>query len=323
MRFFCLVSILSLSTALACSDDSSTPTPDQGVGQEAGVVVDHGTSPGDSGPTPPGDSGQTPPGDSGQTPADSGTTPSDSGTPTQSALPANSKVIFLHHSTGGVIWNGGVAQAISAHNSRAGKSYQITDQEFPKDSPYGWENYPYDYWNIWVEHAGSGPYMEEPTLEMLTQQYQVIVWKHCFPVSYVNEDTGNADVSSSEKTAENYKLQYAALKAKMKQFPNTRFIVWTGAALVANETNAAEAGRARTFFEWVKSSWDEPGDNIYIWDFRQLETGGGLYILPQNAEDDWDSHPNATFAAQVAPFFAKRVVDVIEGRGDGGSLTGQ
>ncbi|MBW2733285.1 MAG: hypothetical protein JRH20_12905 [Deltaproteobacteria bacterium] len=232
-------------------------------------------------------------------------------------------MIFLHHSTGSVIWGGGVAQAITDYNSQHSKSYDISEQEFPKSSPYGWENYPYDYWNIWVQHAGSSAYEQEPTLEMLTQQYEVIAWKHCFPVSSVNEDEGSPDVSSSEKTAENYKLQYAALKAKMKQFPNTRFIVWTGAALVQNDTSQAEGTRARAFFEWVKNTWDEKGDNIYVWDFRQLETEGGLYLLLKNAADAWDSHPNDTFAGQVAPLFAKRIADVIEGRGDTGSLTGQ
>ena len=36
---------------------------------------------------------------------------------------------------------------------------------FPKASPYGWHNYPYDYYDIWVKHAGNEPYMEEPSME--------------------------------------------------------------------------------------------------------------------------------------------------------------
>ena len=188
--------------------------------------------------------------------------------------------------------------------------------EFPKSCPYGWNNYPYDYWNIWVNHAGASAYMKEPTLEMLTQTYDVIVWKHCFPVSSVAADTGSPDITSSVKSEENYKLQYNALKAKMHEFPNKRFIVWTGAALVESATNAEEAGRARDFANWVKTTWDEPGDNIYVWDFRDLETGGGLYLLPENAASTSDSHPNPTFAASVAPLIGQRIIDVIEGRGD-------
>jgi len=231
-------------------------------------------------------------------------------------MSSSAKVIYLHHSTGGVIWEGGVQDTIEKYNAVHGTDYSITPLEFPKASPYGWNNYPYDYWNIWVNHAGPSAYMEEPTLEMLTQTYDVIVWKHCFPVSNIVADTGSPDVTSSVKSLENYKLQYNALKEKMHEFPNKRFIVWTGAALVESQTNPAEAERAREFANWVKTTWDEPGDNIYVWDFRELETGGGLYLLPENAVSPSDSHPNSKFAASVAPLIGQRIIDVIEGRGD-------
>jgi hypothetical protein len=231
-------------------------------------------------------------------------------------MSSSAKVIYLHHSTGGVIWEGGVQDTIEKYNAEHGTDYSITPLEFPKASPYGWNNYPYDYWNIWVNHAGPSAYMEEPTLEMLTQTYDVIVWKHCFPVSNIVADTGSPDVTSSVKSLENYKLQYNALKEKMHEFPNKRFIVWTGAALVESQTNPAEAERAREFANWVKTTWDEPGDNIYVWDFRELETGGGLYLLPENAVSPSDSHPNSKFAASVAPLIGQRIIDVIEGRGD-------
>ena len=231
-------------------------------------------------------------------------------------MSSSAKVIYLHHSTGGVIWDGGVEASIANYNTEHGTDYSITHLEFPKSSPYGWNNYPYDYWNIWVNHAGTSAYKKEPTLEILTQTYDVIVWKHCFPVSNVAADTGSPDITSSVKSEENYKLQYNALKAKMHEFPNKRFIVWTGAALVESTTNAAEAERARGFANWVKTTWDEPGDNIYVWDFRDLETGGGLYLLPENAASTSDSHPNPTFAASAAPLIGQRIIDVIEGRGD-------
>ncbi len=226
------------------------------------------------------------------------------------------KVIYLHHSTGGVIWDGGVDTKIANYNTNHGKNYSITQMEFPKSRPYGWNNYPYDYWNIWVNHAGASAYKKEPTLEMLTQTYDVIVWKHCFPVSSVVAETGSPDITSSVKSEGNYKLQYNALKAKMHEFPNNRFIVWTGPALVESATNVEEAKRARDFANWVKTTWDEPGDNIYIWDFRELETGGGLYLLPENAVSTSNSHPNPTFAATAAPLIGQRIIDVIEGRGD-------
>jgi len=232
-----------------------------------------------------------------------------------SAMPTTAKILFLHHSTGEVIWNGGVPAWFTSYNAQHGTRYQITEQAFPKNDPYGWNNYPYDYWNIWVRHAGAKAYQGEPTLEMLATRYDVIVWKHCFPVSNVIPDIGRPNISSSDKRLENYKLQYEALKQKMRSFPNTRFVVWTSSALIKSASNDAEADRSRAFVDWVRGTWDERGDNIYVWDFWQLETGGGRYLAPSNAGGG-DSHPNATFAKRVAPAFAQRVVDAIEGRGD-------
>jgi hypothetical protein len=264
--------------------------------------------------------------------ADSSATPSPTPTPDPTPTPSpgqvamanDANVIYLHHSTGGNIWGGGVSDALTDYNGGNGKSYQITERAFPSGAPYPWENYPYDYWNIWVNHAGAAEYLDEPTLEILTQTYDVIVFKHCYPVSDIEEDSGSADVGSPSKRLQNYYLQYNALKAKMHTFPNTRFIVWTGAARAQAVVDAnPEAGaRSRTFFAWVKDTWDESGDNIYVWDFFELETEGGNFLLPEYAADT-EGHPNEAFSATVAPYFVNRLVDVIEGRGDVTNLRGE
>jgi hypothetical protein len=231
-------------------------------------------------------------------------------------MPSDAKVAFLHHSTGGVIWGGGVPGWFDDYDFAHGTSYEITEMAYP-DSPYPWDNYPYDYWNIWVSHAGATPYQGQATLELLTPQYDVIVFKHCFPVSGIGPDTGTPDVTSPNKTLENYRLQYAALKAKLRSFPGNRFVVWTGAALRQQDTSPEQAARAKEFFAWVRDTWDEPGDNIYVWDFFALETDGGMYLTPDHASGD--SHPNGTFAAEMAPLLGQRIVDVIQGVGDSAS----
>jgi len=235
--------------------------------------------------------------------------------------PTKARILFLHHSTGECVWNGGVKGWFDAYNATKKTQYEITERNFPKSEPYGWNNYPYDYWNIWVRHAGGKPYKTEPTLEMLTPKNDVIVFKHCFPVSSIEADTGEADLASEDKRIENYRLQYAALKKKMHEFPKTKFILWTGAALVKAETDEAAARRARAFFDWVRGTWDERGDNIYLWDFYALETGGGLYLKATHASGD--SHPNEAFSKRVAPLLCQRIVDVIRGMGDAGSITGK
>lgn len=245
-------------------------------------------------------------------------------------------IIFLHHSTGGGVWKGAsnkyiakitgkgdVEKLIDAHNKQNGSSYFISEQYFPKSQPYGWNNYPYDYYNIWVKNAGNEPYLEEPTLEILTKQYDVIIFKHCFPVSSIQPDSDSADINSPLKTVANYKLQYLALKEKLLSFPETKFIVWTGAALTKESTLEAEAIRAKEFFDWVKKEWDQPEDNIYVWDFHALETEGGLYLKDEYAVSNTDSHPNKEFNGKSARLFVQRITDVIENNGRTSKLTGE
>jgi hypothetical protein len=245
------------------------------------------------------------------------------------------RIAYLHHSTGANIWAGGVADFIQAWNEAHRTEYRITELVYPATlggrprflrhlgQRYPWANYPYDYWNLWVAHAGKERDRGELNLDDLVKEYDVIVFKHCFPVGRIAADQGPPTVSSEAKTLENYKLQYDAIKARLRQFPEKRFIVWTGAALVEQSTTPEQASRARQFFDWVKGTWDEPGDNIHVWDFNVLQTDGGLYFKNEYAASKGDSHPNPAFSRTVAPLIGRRIVDVIEGRGDTGSITGR
>ncbi len=254
------------------------------------------------------------------------------------------RIVFLHHSTGEIIWKGGLPQFIQAWNSAHGTNYEITELAYPSatgghvrlrkflparifnkvvSDRYPWDNQPYDYWNLWVAHTGENRDRSEMNLDDLARSYDVIVFKHCFPVSQVQPDDGSPSVSSPRQTLANYMLQYAALKRRMHQFPQTRFIVWTGPALTQASTHPDEAARARQFATWVKRTWDEKGDNIFVWDFRELETDGGLFLKPENARNPDNSHPSDALTTKVAPLMGRRIVDVIEGRGDSSSITGQ
>ncbi|HOW10516.1 MAG TPA: hypothetical protein PLX08_12020 [Bacteroidales bacterium] len=257
-------------------------------------------------------------------------------------------IIYLHHSTGGLIWQGGqlslftravrklspgLANLISResklpglmtnYNKENNKKYSIKEMAFPKMSPYGWHNYPYDYYNIWVKNAGPEPYMEEPTLEMLTKQYQVIIFKHCFPVSNIQPDREVADINSDYKSLANYKLQYNSLRDKLYEFPETKFILFTGAAQVKGSITEDEAKRAKEFFNWVINEWDKPEDNIYLWDLYTLETEGGLYLKDEYAVSPGNSHPNNEFASKASELIFNRIIDVIENNGVNTKLTGE
>jgi len=236
-------------------------------------------------------------------------------------------IIFLHHSTGRIIYDAGqkpnriirklfpqrayVPQWVSEYNKKNGTNYKITEQFFPKSSLYGWNNYPYDYYNIWVKNAGKQPYLDEPTLEILTKKYDLIIFKHCFPVSNIEDDINKPDINSAEKRLENYKLQYIALKQKLSEFPNTKFLIWTGAAQVKSNITDEKALNAKVFFDWVKNSWDTDNDNLFLWDFYDLATEGDLYLKNENANSMNDSHPSKLFAKKMAPLFCERIIEII------------
>ena len=257
-------------------------------------------------------------------------------------------IVFLHHSTGKVIWQGerdnfavNLAEKISSrvadilrpkgqlpvlfsnHNKANRTNYNIIEIPFPKISPYGWKNYVYDYYNIWVKNAGDTPFMEEPTLEILTKDYQVIIFKHCFPVSNILADSLSIDLNSEVKTLKNYKFQYGLLKEKMLQFTDTKFIVWTGAAQVRTAISEEEAIRAREFAAWVTQEWDTPNDNIFVWDFYELQTQGNLFFRDEYARSPTDSHPNKQFASVACNLFFNRIVDIITNDGNGTTKTGE
>jgi hypothetical protein len=205
-----------------------------------------------------------------------------------------------------------VQKFFSDYNKKNKTNYEITQLEFPKTVPYGWNNYPYDYYNIWVKNAGENMFMEEPTLEMLSKEYEVIIFKHCYPGSRISEDTGAPDINSDEKRIENYKLQYIALKNKMHEFPNNKFILWTPVVCTKNKMTEDEAIRTKQFYEWMINEWDEKGDNIFIWDYYKYETEGGLYLIEKNALSPDNCHPGKEFSARVAPLFCSYIIDVIE-----------
>ena len=245
-----------------------------------------------------------------QAPEGTGTTPSlEQGK--ENLTTDSARIIFLHRSTGEIVWKAGVVDLIRRYNTQHHTQYEIREQEFPTDQ-YGWENLPYDYWNIWVNHGNLDYYKGQPTLKTLTKEYDLIIFKHCFPVGNIEPDDGKGDVTSKKQTLANYKLQYAALKQLMHKYSHTKFIVWTGAVPIAQSTTEQQAKRQREFVRWVKNQWDKPGDNIYIFDFYELETDGGLYLKPEYAQGGGDSHPNDALARKAARALVRRIIEILQ-----------
>lgn len=238
----------------------------------------------------------------------------------------NAQVIFLHHSTGGnVIDQGNVLQRLADYNDTHGTNYLMTVRPYP-DTPYDWNNYPYDYWNLWINGACDSGQPGIECMDTLTAEYDVIIYKHCFPSAAVLEDTGRPRIGSARKSLENYKLQYRALRGMMDNYPVTTFIVWTLAPLHRNETTPGNAARAKAFVDWVRNDYlTEDGThhpNIFIFDFwgivaeeHAFPRHGAVNCLKYEYEQSHinsDSHPNTTANAVVGELFAQFIIGTVQ-----------
>jgi len=247
----------------------------------------------------------------------------------------DTKIVFLHHSTGGLIYNDGkVAKLIQEYNQKNGVNYSISEKNFP-DKPYVWANYPFDYWNIWIngycgKQKQSPNYPSVACLEDICSANNVIILKHCYPGADILEDTGTPAVNASRKSLENYKMQYRALREKFREFPNNDFIIWTLAPRHRLDANSpANAGRAKEFVDWVKNEWlTEEGktyQNIHIFDYFSLSAEMQPTSAPpripytlkyeyERAHDQDDSHPNKLASEEIGPQFFQFIINTINKR---------
>ncbi|KKP79881.1 MAG: hypothetical protein A2271_01340 [Candidatus Moranbacteria bacterium RIFOXYA12_FULL_35_19] len=234
----------------------------------------------------------------------------------------NESIMFLHHSTGGNLYTtGGVSAWFSNYNQNNGTSYQITQRSYPT-TPYPWNNYPYDYWNLWINGACDSSDPDIECMNTLTQNYEVIIFKHCYPGAAVLADTGSPSVSSSVKSLENYKLQYRALRSMLDSYPNNKFIIWTLSPLHRLATTEANAQRAKEFVDWVKEDFltedSQPHENIYIFDWWGYVAGLDNYLKYEYeiSHTGSDSHPNNQANIDVGPIFSQFIVDTIDESSD-------
>ncbi|MBT3395252.1 hypothetical protein HN412_02340, partial [archaeon] len=218
---------------------------------------------------------------------------------------------FLHHSTGRNVYEAGVSDWFDAYNLEHGTDYNFLEEWYP----FTRDNYPVNYWKLWIS---------ENHLEIYGEDYDVIIWKHCYPGSDVLEDIGSASADSSRKSIENYKLQYADLREKLSEYPDTLFILWTLPPRHRNHnpsfgSASSNAQRATDFTEWVKNDWLDEGsgnyENLYIFDFRGHMINPSDNFLKYEYElshSGDDSHPNSVANNYVVPIFSQFVVDSIE-----------
>ncbi len=164
---------------------------------------------------------------------------------------------------------------------------------------------------------------EDIPLTELVRDHDVVIMKHCFPSSNIQDDIGSPDPSSNRKSLENYKVIYRLLRNEFDKYPDTMFIVWTLPPLHSMATTSANAARATEFSEWLKTDFldeDGPHHNIYVWDFRGIVMDPATDCLKHKYERDHrrpDSHPNNWANNLAGPQFAQFIVNSIKDfRGD-------
>ncbi len=247
---------------------------------------------------------------------------------TNYAFAEGSKIIFLHHSTGANLCEEGkVLKWFDYYNSLYDTSHQFFTRPYPGLKPKPMYNYPYDYWNLWVKGADKlSSQQGRPSLDELTSKYDVIVLKHCYPVSDIQKDTGFPQIDSDRKSIENYKLQYRALRDLMDSYSDTTFILWTLVPRNRVATTYKHAIRAKEFVNWVKNKFlfedGKTHSNIFIFDFwgltaeqSQKPNKGEPYCLKWEYErmhGERDSHPNEKANIIIAPKFAEFIVNSIQ-----------
>jgi hypothetical protein len=216
---------------------------------------------------------------------------------TANAATPPTRILFMHHSTGAnLIREGGVREGFSAlgyefwdygYNEEGladeagnptGASFEVPDDN---TNPDGWAT-------VFAQTVTSPA---SNTLSRLLQ-YDVILFKSCFPASNITDNERVAD----------YKQYYLSIRDVVDVHPDKLFIAFTPPPLVPNETEPANAERARQWAAYLASpEYLGQRTNLAVFDFFTLLAGADGTLRPEYRGDEWDSHPNQRANEAVGP----------------------
>jgi len=154
-------------------------------------------------------------------------------------------------------------------------------------------NNPSDY-----ERIFTSPDEDETRRKIL--QFDVIIFKKCFPTSQIESDT----------KLDQFKNSYLKIREFVDHNPDKLFIIMTQPPLRSEVTDPNNASRARNLSEWLRSS-EYIGDrsNLRVFDFFDLladKEGDNKNMLRKEYAPllTIDSHPNRHANKTIAPIFA-------------------
>lgn len=216
---------------------------------------------------------------------------------------ASIRILFMHHSTGAdLIREGGVREGLSA------LGYEFPDHGYHEEglsdslgNPTGADfavpdnNADPDGWAAVFAQLVVAPPANARSWML---GYDVILFKCCSPTSNITD----------EETLSKDKNDYLSIRAAIDRTPNRLFIALTPPPLVPNETDPANAARARAWAEYLTSDEFHGGRrNLVVFDFFSLLADENGVLRQEYRGDEWDSHPNRLANEAIGP----RLVDFV------------
>jgi hypothetical protein len=238
-------------------------------------------------------------------------------------------IMFLHHSVGsGLINGGGVRNLIASYNTQNGTNLEFWDHGYNGDgihdqngTYYNSYNIPYDntdpigFYDLFMQPLHTPPdnafsYFVLPhQMGTRTITHEVFVFKSCFP---------NSDITS-ESMLNQYKTWYLAIRNVMDAHPEKIFIPLSPPPLVRSATTPENAARARRFAYWLASSEYLQGHpNIFVYNFwadlAEHDSSSIYYNCLREAYGGagGDAHPNMLANQTCAPHFVACITNAIE-----------
>ncbi len=221
------------------------------------------------------------------------------------------RIIWLHHSVGaGLIEGGGVREGLTA------LGYEFYDHGYNgdglRDAAGEYTGINYDVPGDNTDPDGLAAIFAQPlhdppdnTFSHL-MQYDVIIWKSCFPTSNIADDA----------QLEAYQSYYLAIRDTVDRYPDKLFIAVTSPPQVPGSSSPDEAARARAFSQWLQSPEYLGGrSNLAVFDFFTLLAGEDNFLRREYRVDNTDAHPNEAANQAIGPIFVEFVDQAIQAAG--------
>jgi hypothetical protein len=187
--------------------------------------------------------------------------------------PNTLRFYFIHLSCGENLLandNGGLRKALSKAVTPEGRRFKVFDSSTGNTDQREWVAR-FNDWDDW-------------------KNYNIVAFKSCFPASDID----------SNKMLKEYKKVYRKPLAKIfRDNPGILFVIVTAPPLVPNNTDQANADRARAFNNWLKGAFlkkynrsNPEHDNVMVFDFFDVLADDHNMLKAEYRLDQWDSHPN-------------------------------